>query len=259
MILQLQKPPQKIDFENRIIFQTLHKSTQKGESDWLMNVIQKFGNTIEKRHISTALLILNSGMNMRVCDSESTEKVLRKCIETKNSFENMSLNDLVTLSRIIGEMNFQTESKIEESVGHQLLRELRNRIHLAASYNAYQKITKILKNLSMINMYDLELIENFLRPDVIKFIYKRNNILSEELFNLDSFARINLASIYTGPYLDEKYRSNMGKYLTSYIPEEKYSKQRKDNFFLEVEKAVLQHFGHIEYVNPTGSSKYSGE
>lgn len=209
----------------------------------------KLFKTISKRSTRECVLIADLGSYVSLSNNEIIEYTLNRCVNEPNALETFVASDLERLSRIIGMMNFTSESGIEMAAGKVLLQELRNRIEHIAGYRYHQTFVRIQGNLNQVDIYDVELMENMLRSDYIHFHYARSKQLPIYIYMLDAYARLNLAGIYKGDLLSDVHLKKLGSYLSDYFPNEITNFKRHSLYLIDVANHVEKLFQHFTYAH----------
>lgn len=215
-----------------------------------------------KRSASTCIRIASLGSSFEFFDAEICEYTLNRCMDESNAFESFKNMELEQLSRIIGMSISTSTSAIKMAVGKAILQELRNRVNQITNREFHQHFVFIQWNLTMKDIYDMELLENTLRKDYVHCMYFRCK-QKAPIYCLHAYARLNLASIYEGDTLSEEHLENLGKMLSTYYPnreifnepdviddyfptEELWNKPA-EGFLGEVSKCVKSLFEHFTY------------
>lgn len=146
----------------------------------------------------------NVGVPIRLFDDVINSIIFKRCLANPDDLKELSMQDLEYLSRLISMVIYNNENIIQR-IGHLLLIEIKTRLDNVAARGFFLNLTNIVRNLTMLNIYDLELLENLFRPDYIKFIYKNCKLIDPQLYEIDGYNRINLKSIYNGNLLPDRY------------------------------------------------------
>lgn len=231
------------------------KMVQSSDAPTLEVFVQNLTNSLDSYSLRTCIILANIGSKLNLYNTKLIEYTLQRCSNEAEHFVDLRMTDLENLSIIISKFNFTTESRIEINVANLILTELRNRLSEVTNYTHHLHIIKILENLSYINVYDIELIENILNPNYIEFIYGNNKILEQSIRILDGYARINLNEIYTGHLLNDKYLEKSGTFQTNYIPKKQLRK--REDFIIQVENTLAKLFKYYNYANAVAHNKYS--
>lgn len=209
----------------------------------------KLQKSLPQRSVRTCLTVADLGISLQSSDDEITEYALNRLMAEPNIIETFNHYELEALSRLIGSSNFSSASGIEINAGKALLQELRNRIDEWHNHGFHRHLIKIQANLTMKDIYDVELLENTLRSDYIRLIYYRSKQLVADIYSLDVYARLNLASVYNGDLLTEVHLEKLGKFLTDYFPTEQRGRKPGSLFLEEVATCVASIFNHFTYAH----------
>lgn len=210
----------------------------------------KLRHTMHNRSLATCIYVAQVGIYQHIGDDEIITYVLHRA--NASDLHTLSLNDLERLANIIGNYNITTESATETKVGESILKELRLRLDKVSYPNLHSNFANIMEYLSLKDIYDIELLENILRPDYLKFIYKRNVEVHPALYFLDGFARINLNGIYNGPLLSTKRWHVFAKYSHHRMPNAGRSYPRA------VEETISNIFKHYNCAHALPSYRSAG-
>lgn len=198
-------------------------------------------------------------MKLRICNEELIEYTLQRCLNQPEIFSTLTILEFEQLSEILGLFNFTTKSHIAMSIANGILDQLRNRLSKITYQSFHTHCIQILHYLSLINVYDVDIIDNIFHPDFMFFMHKRNKILDPELLYLDGYARINLNGIYAGHLLDNSYLEKMGEFQTNYVPDRENQLKKTDDFVIEVENTISNLFKYYNYANATPYYKHAGK
>lgn len=230
-------------------FQVVRKSARNKDIGTIVALQEKLRKSLDQRTARTCVLVADLGSTLGISDDGITEYVLNRCMTDPNAFETFIPIELERLSRIIGVLNFTSASGIETLVGQALLGELRNRIDRITDRGFHQIFIQAQVNLTLSDIYDLEMLENTLRKDYISFMYFRSKQLAKEMYSLDAYARINLASIYKGDRLEEVNLEKLGRFLSDYFPDDQPKPKTHAQFQVEVAKCLKSLFEHFNFAH----------
>lgn len=200
----------------------------------------------------------NVGTPIRLFDHEIILNVFERCLNHPDEFEELSIADLEYLSRILTMSNYENPEKIRK-VGHLVLNEMiNNRLDQVASRSVYTNFINIVRNLTMIDVYDLELMDNLFRPDYIKFVHKNSKQIDMPMYEIDGYNRLNLRGIYNGNHLSDEYLERL-RYLIHWIPDrvERYRKQ--DEHVYAIEEVVQQLFTYCKFAHIVAHRRHAGK
>lgn len=201
------------------------------------------------RSARTWIGIASLGITFQYANAKICEYTLNRCMSEPNAFKSFRTNDLERLSKLVGKLSFTSETGIEITVGKAILRELRNYADQIINIGFHQQFIYIQWNLTTKDIYDLELLENTLRKDYVLRMYGRRTQLVIPMYSLDTYARLNLATIYKGDLLSDVHLEKMGKFLTDYLPKDRIKTKRGGGAHSEVSKCVENLFEHFTYAH----------
>lgn len=225
------------------------KSVNGIHTDRIAALQKKLQKLMTKKALRTCILFADLGSFLHLTNTEIIEITLNRCMIEPNAFESFSINDLERLSRVIGMLNVTFESGIEINVGKAILVEIRNRIEEFTKQSFHQHFIRIQKNLSMKDIYDIEMLENTLRKDYIRFMYFRSAQLVSDIYCLNTYACLNLAFIYQGNTLSDQQLLKMGKFLTDYIPGDEPKPRIHSTYLMNIADCVANLFKHFTYAH----------
>lgn len=220
------------------------------------NISMNLRNSLNGRSLKTCILMANVGVPIRMFDNEIILHVFERCLEQPEELQELSMSHLEYLSRVLSLSNFDDKDLVKK-VGFSVLNELKNRTDLVAQRGIYVNFTNIVRNLTAINVYDLEILENIFRLDYIKFIHKNSKQLDLQLYEIDGYNRINLKNIYKGNHLADIHLEKLC-YLMKWIPDRtKYRKN--DEFSYAIEDAVGKYFEYSQYAHAVPHRMHAGK
>lgn len=218
-------------------------------------ISQNLRASIESRSLKTCILLANVGVPVRHFDKEIISHVFKRCLDHPDELQELSMADLEYLSRILCMSNYENREMIT-AVGQNLLAELKSRLENVASRGFYANFINIVRNLTMIDVYDLELMDNIFRSDYIKFIHKQSKQVDMQMYEIDGYNRINLKGIYNGNILPDNYLNKMC-FLIEWIPDA--AKCRKqDAFSYAIKNTVQSLFTHCRYAHAVAHRRHAG-
>lgn len=218
-------------------------------------ISQNLRASIEKRSLKTCILLANVGLPTRYFDKETILHVFNRCSAHPGELQELSMADLEYLSRILTMSNFENQEIITK-VGQNVLNELISRLDNVASRGFYTNFINIVRNLTMIDVYDLELMHNIFRKDFIKFIHKQSKQVDMPMYEIDGYNRINLKGIYKGNVLQPNYLSKMC-FLIEWVPDKENNK-KQDEFSHSIKDAVQKQFTHCQYAHAIPHRRHAG-
>lgn len=211
--------------------------------------------TIENRSLKICILLANVGVPVRHFDKEIIKYVFMRCLNHPEELKDLSMPDLEYLSRILSMSKYENQEMLVK-VGRHLLDEVEARLENVASRGFYTNFINIVRNLTMIDVYNLELMDNIFRPEYIKFIHKLSKQVDMQMYEIDGYNRINLKGVYKGNLLPSKYLDKMC-FLIEWVPNQaKYRKQ--DEFSYAVENTIRKLFTHCQYAHAVCHRRHAG-
>lgn len=200
--------------------------------------------------------MVNVGVPIRDFDDEVILSTYKRCLNHPDEFEDLSMSDLEYLSRILSMSNYH-DQEIVRQVGVLLLQEIKNRLLNVASRGFYEHFGNIVRNLTMIDVYDVELMDNLFRPDYIKCIHKHSKQVDMQLYEIDGYNRLNLKDIYNGNTLHDDYLDRLC-YLINYVPDRVGRYKKLDEFAYAIEDVVNKLFTYSKYTHAVGHRRHAG-
>lgn len=221
--------------------------------------MKNLGKSMENKSLKIGILIANVGLPIRQFDDEMMELVYQRCLEHPDELNNLSMPDLEYLSRILSMYKSRSHANddVIKNVGFLLLEELKDRLDCVAQRGVYQNFVNIIRNLTNINIYDVELIDNLFRPDYIKRIHKNSKQLDMQMYEIDGFTRINLKDIYKGNRLEDAHLQRMC-FLIDWIPDRNKYKKKSHEFVYTIEDVVRNLFEHCRFVHVIPYRRHAG-
>lgn len=225
-------------------------------SQWL-NITKNLRKSIQNLSLKTCILVANVGASIRLFDNEITWHVLERCFEHPKELRDLSMPDLEYLSRILSLSN--QSNKMVKRVGNLLLDEIiNNRLDVVAQRGVFRNFSNIVRNLTMLDIYDLELLDNILNPEYVKFIYKRSRQLEMPIYEIDGYCRINLRDIYKGHLLPPSYISKLC-YLIDWVPDRVTKYRKIEEFAYAIEDVAKNLFTYCQYAHAIPHRRHAGE
>lgn len=195
--------------------------------------------------LQTCIFIVNAGASAKIFDDTILTDLTRRCLNQPNELAQLTMIDLEYLSRCLSAYNSGPHQNLITAAAQQLLAEMRRRLDDVAHRNFYSHFIKIIRNLTIINVYDVELLANIFRPDYIRCIHKKSKLLDLPIYELDGFNRVNLKNQYHGDYLTDAYVDKL-RFLIEYIPDRVKRHRKRHSFFYAIEDVVERLFGRYQ-------------
>lgn len=230
----------------------MSKTTQ-----WL-NIVKSLRASLHNRSLKMCILVANVGTSIRLFDNEIVWHVFERCLNHPEELQELSMPDMEYLSRILS-MSNHGDNELLKRVGTLLLDEIiNNRLETVAQKGIFRNFSNIIRNLTMIDVYNLELLENILSPEYIKLIFKNSKQLEMQMYEIDGYCRINLRDIYKGNLLSKSYLDKLC-FLINWIPDRvnKYSKSHE--FAYSIEDVAKELFTHCQYAHAIPQRRHAGK
>lgn len=234
----------------------IHTKTKAKTPQW-MKISEALRSNMEARLLKTCILMANIGVPIRLFDDQVILNVFQRCLNHPEEFEGLSMHDLEYLSRILCMSNYSDREMIRK-IGNLLLTEIKNRLEYVALRGFYTNFINIIRNLTLIHIYDLEIMENLFRPEYIRFIHKNSKQVDMPLYELDGYNRINLKCIYKGHLLPDNYLERIC-YLVDWVPDRVERYRKHHEFVYAIEDIVRKHFTHCQYAHAVAHRKAAGK
>lgn len=212
---------------------------------------------MSERSLRTCILMANVGVPILLFDNEIIQHIFDRCLTNTEQLSELSMSDLNHLTRILS-YSKNEDNELIKKVGLVLLEELKNRLDLVAQRGSYMNFISIVRNLTTIDVYDLELMDNIFDMDYIKFIYRRNKRLDMQLYEIDGYNRINLKNIYKGNHLSDSYLEK-SCILINWIPDRSKKNRKKSEFSFAIEDVVQKNFTNFQYAHAVAHRMNAGK
>ncbi|XP_055319239.1 uncharacterized protein LOC129576975 [Sitodiplosis mosellana] len=235
---------------SRIFEPSMSKSTQ-----WL-NIAKNLRASLQNRSLKMCILVANVGTPIRLFDHKITWHVFERCLNHPEELRDLSMPDLEYLSRILTMSNHEN-GELVNRVATMLLHEIiNNRLDVVAQRGVFRNFSNIIRNLLMVDVYDIELLDNILSPAYIKFIFKSMRQLDLQIYEIDGYCRINLRDIYKGNLLPTSYVQKLC-FLISWVPDKVNRYKKNDEFSYAIEDVVEKLFTHFQYAHAIPHRKHA--
>ncbi|XP_061393204.1 FAST kinase domain-containing protein 5, mitochondrial-like [Musca vetustissima] len=227
------------------ILKALRYSSKLPQVDIMMKLLDKISaEKFDDMNLLTSLHVALLGCELQCCHEEIVEKILNKF---HNEMSNTRLKDLERISLAVALFNIKTPNKIEDLLCQKILESLKGRIDEIMKHP--KCFTNCLHYLTLRGFYDKEMLSVALDRRFLKHAVGSSLAISREIFNLDTFVKVNLANDnYEGNQLADKYRKTMGKMLTHYIPDNnpKYKLNATDRILLQMKEITAGFLPHCQ-------------
>lgn len=186
------------------------------------------------------------GTHLHISHQKNLEAIVHRFAKDLKS---PRMKDFERICFVIGLVDFESESRIEDELCQSILVELKNRVD---DITRHPKCLPLcLHYLTMKGWHDEEMISVVLNKPFLKLSCGSNINLGREIFSLDAYARINLKDTYKGNLLLDKNRRYMGRMLSQYIPSrtDKYKLSATDKILLEIKETSEELFNFCYFAH----------
>lgn len=226
-------------------------------AQWL-NISRKLHESLQDRSLKMCILVANVGSPVRIFDNEIMSHVFNRCINHPEELHDLYMPDLEYLSRILSMTN-HGNNELGKKIGTLILNEIiNNRLDMIAQRGIFRNFSNIIRNLTMIDVYDLELLNNILSPDYIRLIYKRSKQLDSQIYDIDWYCRINLKNEYKGNLLPQSQVEKLC-FLIDWIPDRVNRHKQIHEFNYAIEDVAEKLFTYSQYAHAIPSRKHAGK
>ncbi|XP_031638100.1 uncharacterized protein LOC116350445 [Contarinia nasturtii] len=162
------------------------------------------------------------------------------------------MTDLEYISRVLSLTNYHEDIETIKKFGFLILDEMKNRIdnEILGNY------VNVIRNLTMIDVYDLELMDNLLSPKYLRCVYKKSKQIDLKMYEIDGYCRINLKDTYNGNHLPDVYMRKLC-FLITWVPDRVNRYKKFDRFSYDIEDVVNKLFVHSQYAHAIPYRKYA--
>lgn len=171
--------------------------------------------------------------------------------------EQLLMADLEHLSRILTMSNVDNDEMVT-NVGVLVLEEVKNRLESVASRKFFSHFINIIRNLTFIDVYDVDLMENMFSPEYIECMYKKNKQLDKQMYEIDGFNRINLKGIYKGRPLPDEYLVKLC-FKIEWAPDRVERYHKSDEFQYAIEDAAKNLFKYCKFAHALPHHNHAGK
>ncbi|XP_062141547.1 FAST kinase domain-containing protein 5, mitochondrial [Drosophila sulfurigaster albostrigata] len=228
------------------LLKILRYSSKLQQVDAVNHLLNALQPQVERVSLLTCLHMALLGCELQTCNDELVERIL---LRFEHSLDEARLKDLERICLVIALFNLRTPSGVEHRLVQRVPQLLRSRIDEILRYP--RCYTNCLQFLSMRQVCDIELLTVALEPRFVRHVY-RSGMPGREYFHLDSLAQL-LGAEYTGAFLTEKQRQQMGKLYTQYVPDGNFKLNKTDRVMLEIRDALgslLRTHVHAKHLLP---------
>ncbi|XP_075154840.1 FAST kinase domain-containing protein 5, mitochondrial isoform X2 [Haematobia irritans] len=227
------------------ILKVLRYSSKLPQVDIMMKLLDKINSEkFNEMNLLTCLHVALLGCELQCCHDELIEKIINKFY---HEIDTTRLKDLERISLVMALFNISTPTKIEEALCQKIVETLHGRIDEIMRHP--KCFTNCLHFLTLRGYYDKEMLSSALDRRFLKHAVGSNLAVCREIFNLDTFVKVNLQNeAYGGSQLADKYRKSMGKMLTHYIPDRnpKYKLNATDNILVQMKEITASFLPHCQ-------------
>lgn len=218
--------------------------------------MRKLSEIIGGKTIRIRLLAANVGSPIGEFNRELVDHIFQRCLEQPDEMSFLPMCDLLQLSRLVN--IYPGVFGIRKKVGHAILNEIKNRLHMVTYPEFHVHFIKIMRYLIVINVYDFDLLDNCFRPDYLDFMYKQKKQLNGALYEIDGCTRIHLKDSYRGNRLSDDYLGRF-KYLGTYIPDQVNRFKNSEVFTYKIENVIRRLFTHYQYAHAISHHRHAGK
>ncbi|XP_011177260.2 FAST kinase domain-containing protein 5, mitochondrial [Zeugodacus cucurbitae] len=218
------------------ILKVLRYSSKIPQVPQIMELMEVLQTEISRISLMSCLHVALFGVELQCCHDGVLELVLQRF---NQDIGNARLKDMERICLAISVFNYRSPTGVEQELCAKILSLLETKIDEIMKYP--RCFVACLHYLTLCGHYNEEMITSVLDKRFVDLAYGKNVTIGREIFNLDSFVKINLKdSNYTGNQLTEKKRHSMGKLLTQYIPQrnQKFRLNKTDRILLEIKETL---------------------
>lgn len=227
-------------------------------SEQWSKIMANLKDSLDEKSLKRCISIASVGTTIRAFDDEVNWLLFDQCIKKPHELKDLSMVDLEYLSRVLSTTNYHDKTEMIENVGTVILNELLCRLNSVALKSTFQNFISIVRNLAIINVYNLELMDNILSPEYLHCMYKKMKKIDLQMYEIDGYCRINLKDTYKGNLLDEAYLKKVC-YLITWIPDRVNNYRKIDEFTYNIEDVVKKLFTHSQYAHAVPYRKFAGK
>uniref|UniRef100_W8BT31 FAST kinase domain-containing protein 5 n=1 Tax=Ceratitis capitata TaxID=7213 RepID=W8BT31_CERCA len=218
------------------ILKVLRYSSKLPQVPQMMELMDTLQTQISRLSLMSCLHVALFGVELQCCHDGVLELVLQRF---NDEIENARLKDMERICLAISVFNYRSPTGVEQELCAKIMKLLETKVDEILKYP--RCFVCCLHYLTLCGYHNEEMLTSVLDARFIAHAYGNNKIFGRELFNLDSFVKINLKNTgYAGNQLPEKMRRTMGKLLTQYIPErnQKFRLNHTDRILLEIKETL---------------------
>lgn len=218
------------------LLKVLRYSSKLAQVPQMMELMEVLQTQISRISLMSCLHVALFGVELQCCHDGVLELVLQRF---NSDIENARLKDMERICLAISVFNYRSPTGVEQELCAKILSLLETKVDEVIKYP--RCFVACLHYLTLCGHYNEEMITSVLDKRFVDLAYGKNVTIGREIFNLDSFVKINLKdSNYAGNQLSEKMRRSMGKILTQYIPErnQKFRLSKTNRILLEIKETL---------------------
>lgn len=220
----------------------------------LQTVMKKLFRTLDQKSIYTCALVASMGTPVSVFDEGSIAMLFQRCLNQPDMLCKLNLPVLEKISRII--YIYPENSDLSTKLGNLILEQMKNRLEFIADPLYYAASMNIIRNLLTHDIYDLELLDNILRPDFIKKMNSSKQLYIS-IYEIDAYTRINLKEIHNGNQLSDDYLAKM-KYIIRYAPNQVNNFKKAETKIYSIENVIKKYFEHYKFAHALAHHRFAG-
>lgn len=212
--------------------------------------------SILTRSLDECIYLMRMGAPIELFDEVIMKHTFDLCL-SESEFIALPMATLADLARSLSHFHDQKYAQTKDLVGHRILAEVKNRLHCVTNASFYTMMLHIIQNLIQMDVYDLELMENLFRDEMLQLMHPNDKANTLCLYEIDGYNRINLRHVYRGQHLSQIFLANL-KFLTDFIPDRKKRYHKRHRFFYAMEDVVGGWFPQYAYAHALPFYKFPG-
>lgn len=228
------------------------------DAQQIKDIYEWFRGTIETRSLNECVMFINIGAPIELYDEVILAHTFNQCLNDSDQISALSMGTLQILSRALCLTEDPQNMEAARLVGYRLLDEIKRRLDQVTSAYFHVSLISIVRNLTRIDVYDVELMQNLFRKDYLQFIYRKSRKLELPLYEIDGYNRINLKHIYRYDFVPDEYLDNM-KYLQDFIPDRVKRFKKRHRFVYAMEDVIGGLFSQYRYAHVLPFHKHAGK
>lgn len=234
------------------------KNVMTSDTQHIKDIFEWFRGTLSSRSLNECIMLINIGTAIEVYDEVILSHTFNLFLNDPQQVTALSPGALQIASRTLSLTQDPKNMETVRLVGHELLKEIKNRLDKVTNRYFHTALINIIRNLSRIDVYDDELMHNLFRKDYLQFMYGKNTKLELPLYEIDGYNRVNLKDSYRGNLMPDKYLESL-RFLWEFIPDRVNRYKKRHRFLYAMEDAVGSLFVHYRYANVLPFHKHPGK